>query len=197
MNIFLASASPRRAELLHQVGIPFTVIEPSIAEEMVEGVSYEEMVTRLALEKTASVSGKVESGYILAADTVVVSGSKALGKPVNTEEAGRMLRQLSGTRHLVLTGIALVNADTGASESGFAKTYVWMKTLTDEQINSYVATGEPMDKAGGYGIQGRAALFVDRVDGCYFNVVGLPLGLFFEFLVRMQVPTWFNEKGWR
>ncbi|MFO7951993.1 MAG: Maf family protein [Bacillota bacterium] len=197
MTIILASSSPRRAELLNQVGIPFKIIEPSISESMQDNVPASEMVAKLALKKAFSVSVQVDSGYVLSADTAVISGSEIMGKPLNEKDAYRMLKQLSGTKHLVLSGLALVDVTTGGYENGFAETHVWLKTLLDEQIYNYIATGEPIDKAGAYGVQGRAALFVDKIEGCYSNVVGLPLGLLFDFFKRLQIPTWFNRKGWR
>ncbi len=195
MMLILASSSPRRANLLCQVGIPFTIIEPTIQESMEKGVPASEMVARLALNKALSVSEKVEGGYVLSADTAVFSGTEVMGKPADEKDARRMLRQLSGTKHLVISGLALVDAATGFYENGFSETYVWLKHLREDQINSYIATGEPMDKAGAYGIQDRAALFVEKIDGCYFNVVGLPLGLLFDFFTRMQIPAWFNKRG--
>lgn len=193
--LILASSSPRRANLLYQVDIPFTVIEPSIDENMEKDVPAGEMVAKLALQKALSVSEKVESGYVLSADTAVIFDHEVMGKPSDEKDACRMLRLLSGSRHLVLSGLALVNAANGCYENGYSETRVWLKHLSDDQINSYVATGEPMDKAGAYGIQGRAAFFVEKIEGCYFNVVGLPLGLLFDFFSRMQYPAWFNMKG--
>jgi len=162
--LILASESPRRAELLRQVAIPFRIVPPAVSEELSGKPSPQEMVALLAL-------------YVLGADTVVLHDETVLGKPVDPEDAVRMLRLLSGSRHSVLTGLALVNAATGYLLERLSLTQVWIKTLAEDEIKAYVATGEPFDKAGAYGIQGKGALLVEKIEGCYFNVVGLPLSL--------------------
>ncbi len=194
MKLILASASPRRADLLRQAGIPFAVIEPTVSEQLEERLSPEELVSVLARRKAMDVAGRVGSGYILAADTIVLYRGLILGKPADAEEAGRMLKLISGDRHEVITGLILLDAATGRLESGVSSTGVWLKELSNIEISAYLATGEPLDKAGAYGIQGLAALLVKRVEGCYFNVVGLPLNLLYELMTNMQLPIWLNGK---
>ena len=140
------------------------------------------------------VAAGLREGIVLGADTVVYHRGEVLGKPADLDEARRMLRRLSGGQHSVITGLALVDARTNICESDFAETRVWMRALEDELIDAYVATGEPMDKAGAYAIQGKAALFVERIEGCYFNVVGLPLYQLSLLLSRMEIKPW---SGWR
>lgn len=194
MKLILASASPRRADLLRQSGIPFQVVIPDVSEDL-NGVSEpHEMVTRLALRKALAVSERFKHGIIIAADTVVLYQGVVMGKPRDHDDAWRMLRLLSGDKHEVLTGIALVDAASGRSECAVSTTGVWLKDLTESEIDFYVKTGEPLDKAGAYGIQGLAALFVEKIDGCYFNVVGLPLNLLYSLMKLMQVPIWLNGK---
>ncbi len=194
MKLILASASPRRAELLRQADILFEVIKPSISEEVGDANDPEDLVRQLAFKKALEVSSRLKSGYVLSADTIVVYGDQILGKPSDPDDARKMLRMLSGKQHTVITGLVLKDISTGCQEIGISKTRVWLKVLTEQQINAYVASGEPMDKAGAYGIQGKAALFTEKIEGCYFNVVGLPLSLLFELMTRLEVPTWLSGK---
>jgi septum formation protein len=193
VKLILASASPRRALLLKQVGIPFQVI-PSTVNEAVEGFTPEETVVKLALAKARQVAAGFSDGLVLGADTVVVYQDTVLGKPRSAHEARRMLLQLSGGEHRVITGLALVDAARGGYQTASSETRVWMRALESELIDAYVATGEPMDKAGAYGIQEKAAFFVERIEGCYFNVVGLPLTQLYLLLSRMEIKPWF---AWR
>jgi septum formation protein len=178
MKLILASASPRRRELLTQVGVSF-VIEVSDVEEVLDDtLSPELQVQSLALQKAQAVAAQHKDGLVLGADTVVVDAGSLLGKPQNTEEAAEMLRSLSGKWHQVMTAVALVDAnDTKHEWTSVEITNVKFRDLTEDDIAAYVATGESMDKAGAYGIQGYGALLVERIEGCYNNVVGLPLQL--------------------
>lgn len=178
MKLILASASPRRRELLTQVGVSF-VIEVSDVEEVLDDtLSLELQVQSLALQKAQAVAAQHKDGLVLGADTVVVDAGSLLGKPQNTEEAAEMLRSLSGKWHQVMTAVALVDAnDTKHEWTSVEITNVKFRDLTEDDIAAYVATGESMDKAGAYGIQGYGALLVERIEGCYNNVVGLPLQL--------------------
>jgi septum formation protein len=194
LTLILASESPRRAELLRQVAIPFRVVAPAVSEELSGRPSPEEMVALLALRKARAVSDRLPDGYVLGADTIVLHGETVLGKPVDSDDAARMLRLLSGDRHSVLTGLALVNAANGYLLERLSLTQVWIKTLADDEIKAYIATGEPFDKAGAYGIQGKGALLVEKIEGCYFNVVGLPLSLLNEMITEMNIPTWLSRK---
>ncbi len=180
MNLILASASPRRRELLEQIGVSF-VIESSDVDEVVDAaLPPEQQVQLLALQKAQAVAGKRKDGLVLGADTVVVNEGKLLGKPKDTAEAKAMLADLSGKWHQVMTAVALVDAANGADQkqnvwTSVEITNVKFRALTEDDIAAYVATGESMDKAGAYGIQGYGALLVERIEGCYNNVVGLPL----------------------
>lgn len=175
MRLILASASPRRKALLERLGIPFAV-QVSQAEEKVDpSWSPEETARRLALLKAQDVAGEAKEALVIGADTIVVLDGEILGKPASPEEAKDMLRRLSGRRHEVITGLALIDTASGAVDHCHETTIVWFRHLAEEEIDWYVATGEPLDKAGAYGIQGKGALLVERIEGCYFNVVGLPL----------------------
>jgi septum formation protein len=174
LKIVLASASPRRKELMEQLGIPFEVVDPGDVEEVASGRP-EEAVSRNSLAKALKVAGGLEEGIVVGADTVVVKSDRILGKPRDPAEAKEMLRALSGSSHRVLTGLVVVDAGTGRVESDVVETLVNMLPLSEEDIDRYVATGEPLGKAGGYAIQGLGAVLVEGIDGCFHNVVGLPL----------------------
>lgn len=171
LELILASASPRRAELLCQLGLRFDVQPADIDETEVDHETPYEFVRRLAEEKAETVSFSSE-GVVLAADTVVVHQDRTMGKPVNPQRAREMLRALSGSWHQVYTGTALV---TEITRSVVTRTNVKFKAISDREIERYIETGEPLDKAGAYGIQGVGSLFVERIEGSYSNVMGLPL----------------------
>ena len=179
--LVLASASPRRRELLAQAGYTFRVQPAHVNEDLLPGEEPIAYVTRLAREKAEAVfrdtpgASREDDLAVLGADTTVTVDGRILGKPENAADAARMLRLLSGRTHRVMTGVALVTA--AATEVAAEVTAVRFLTLSDEEIAAYVATGEPMDKAGAYAIQGRAARWIPRIEGCYFNVVGLPIAL--------------------
>lgn len=174
MRILLASASPRRRELLEMLGVKDLVIIPANTDETVTGLSPEETVRAIALEKARAVAGSAAaSDIIIAADTLVYLNGGALGKPGDASDAALMLRGLSGNRHTVYTGVALIH--DGRELTFFERTDVYFRALSDEEIAAYIRTGEPMDKAGAYGAQGRGAAFIERIEGDFFNVVGLPL----------------------
>jgi septum formation protein len=194
MKLLLASASPRRAELLTQAGIPFRVEVPLINETAEKSSTPRGLVHKLARKKALEVSTRVQDRYILAADTIVTHDGKIIGKPDDEADAFRMLACLSGNKHEVFTGLVLLDVSTGKMESGVAVTSVWMKKLSALHINNYVATGEPFDKAGAYAIQGYAGLFIEKIEGCYTNVVGLPLGLLNDLFMRSGYPIWLNRK---
>ena len=186
--LLLASASPRRRELLTQAGYTFTVAPAHIPEDPLPGESPIAYVVRLAREKAEAVYAQhaardndADPLLVLGADTTVVApNGEILGKPVDAADAARMLRLLAGATHQVITGVALVSSGVeapGSLETAAEVTHVTMLTLSESEIADYIASGEPMDKAGAYAIQGRAARWIPRVHGCYFNVVGLPLSL--------------------
>lgn len=182
--LVLASASPRRKELLAQAGFQFTVTPTSIPEDPRPGENPVAYVTRLAREKAQSVYAQLQSkdnavvpdSIVLGADTTVVApNGEILGKPNDAADAAHMLRLLSGATHQVMTGVAVVRV--GRIDTAAEVTHVTVLALSDAEIAAYIATGEPMDKAGAYAIQGYAARWIPRIHGCYFNVVGLPLAL--------------------
>src|SRR3984957_8081189 len=179
-TLILASASPRRRELLTQAGYRFQVEASSVAESRRPGEDAIRFVTRLAREKAEEVFARHQSSAeavtVLGADTVVVCDGEVMGKPVDASEAERMLLLLSGRTHQVVTGVAVVWA-SGSAEVAAELTQVTMRTISPEEVSDYVAGGEPMDKAGAYAIQGYAGRWIPRINGCYFNVIGLPLAL--------------------
>ncbi len=186
-TIILASSSPRRKELLHQIGLDFRVDPADVDERVLPGESPEGYAVRVALDKSRVAAAKAETGIVIAADTIVVLDNEILGKPADAGDAERMLMKLSGREHRVITGLAVMDAATGKVLTRTSITRVWFRSLAPNEIISYVATGEPLDKAGAYGIQERGALLVDKIDGCYFNVVGLPLSLLGELLRHFGV----------
>ncbi len=173
--IILASSSPRRVELLKQVGIDPEIRPSEVPEEVDANSPVEELVQRLALKKARASANVFLKSLIIGADTIVCRGKKVYGKPKNFSQAVEMLQSLNGKAHKVITGIAVLEHPGGRFMTGFEETRVFFKTLSDDEIISYVNSGESFDKAGGYGIQGKGALLVKRIEGDYFNVVGLPL----------------------
>lgn len=172
-DIILASASPRRSELMTLAGFRFDVVCADIDEIVPEKALPQEVVMSLALQKAQAVAKDHRKSAVVGSDTVVALDGKILGKPRSEKEAAEMLRSLSGRIHKVYTGVAIVFGEKVTSF--FEETEVEFYTLTDQEILDYVATGEPMDKAGAYGIQGRGAVLVKRINGDYFNVMGLPI----------------------
>jgi septum formation protein len=178
--IVLVSASPRRKELLQQIGIPFEVYPAEVDETLPNRFDDPaSLAIELARRKVRAVASQFPGRWLLAADTLVVVGKRLLGKPQGPKEAFLMLRQLSGRTHKVVTGLCLAKTDVKGkihrSYETAETTLVTFRQLTDDEISAYISTGEPMDKAGAYGIQGKASIFVTKIVGCYFNVVGLPL----------------------
>jgi len=188
-HLLLASRSPRRLEILRTVGIAPEVRVSAVDERSLPGMAPPLYATALARLKAEAVANGLPAAdragtLVLGADTVVVLGREILGQPDDRDEALQMLRDLSGKTHEVVTGVCLVDAESGAAETGHEITRVRFKTLTEAEIAWYVDSGEPMDKAGAYGIQGRAGLFVEGIEGCYFNVVGLPLHRVYRMLEK-------------
>ena len=175
----LASQSPRRSEILRQAGIPFTVRTADVDESPLPGEGPRAYVLRLAEAKARAIEASPEE-TVLGADTTVVVDGEILAKPVSPADAQRMLVLLSGRRHEVLTGVCLLCA--GEARRDWASTTVEFSPMTEAEITAYVATGEPMDKAGAYAIQGLASKFIERIEGDYFNVMGLPVALVYRRL---------------
>jgi septum formation protein len=188
--IILASQSPRRRELLTQIGLEFSIQPANVDERIIPGEQPEDHVLRLAKEKAMTAAVCSGQGIVIAADTVVVVDDSVLGKPADRNDAIRMLTLLSGTVHQVVTGLCVFDADSRNTIVRTSTTKVWFRTLATHEINAYVDSGEPLDKAGAYGIQGKGALLIDRIEGCYFNVVGLPLAVLGECLALVHVPLW-------
>jgi septum formation protein len=177
--LVLASQSPRRGEILRQAGIPFIVRAAPVDETPLDGEKPEAYVQRVAEMKTLAIPASAGE-VILGADTTVVIDGEMLGKPADAADARRMLSLLSGRRHEVMTGICLRRFVE--VERDWAVTRVWFSSLSGREIEEYAASGEPRDKAGAYAIQGLASKFVERIDGCYFNVMGLPVSLVYRYL---------------
>jgi septum formation protein len=176
MKLILASASPRRAEILRDAGLSFSVLSSAIDETAYPGETPADLVLRLANAKADLVAARtVGPAIVIAADTVVVLEGQILGKPRSTDDARHMLERLSGRTHSVLTGVSLVRLPDAERRQFAETTLVHFVQLTEEDISDYLATEEPYDKAGAYAIQGRAGRYIPRIEGCYFNVVGLPL----------------------
>jgi septum formation protein len=173
MHILLASGSPRRRELFSWLGVDFEVIIPDVDETVLGDEAPEEYCSRLSLEKAASIQKERPRDLIIAADTVVVTGGAILGKPFDEADAHRHLRQLQGSMHEVYTSYTV--AHETRSTTRVIRTRVYFREMTEGEISWYVSTGEPMDKAGSYALQGIGAIFVDRIEGSYTNVIGLPL----------------------
>lgn len=187
-SLILASGSPRRRALLVELGLPFAVAVSGAPETLDPSLMPEAQAVALAERKARAVATGLSAGLVLGADTIVVRDGEILGKPADEEDSKSMLRRLSDREHQVITGLALVDAATAAVERAAVKSTVHVRSLTVEEIAAYVATGEPADKAGAYAIQGIGAGLVRRLDGCYTNVVGLPLCAVAELLTRAGVP---------
>lgn len=188
--IILASSSPRRRELLVQAGIPFTVMPGEVDESKVELFGTpEQKAEHLAYVKALDVAQKVDKGLVLGADTIVVCDGELFGKPIDKEDAQRMLESLSGREHMVITGIALIDASNGTVKKGVETTKVKFSTLTKDEILAYIKTGEPFGKAGAYAVQERGALLVEGLNGCYSNVVGLPLKKLGKLLLEFGIKV--------
>ncbi len=188
-RLILASESPRRYELLIQMGLDFEVIPSKIFEGFVQAESPRAHVIRLAEAKAREVASKYPDRWVVAADTIVCINGSILGKPQGREEAAEMLRRLSGQDHRVLTGFSVCHSEKGESDKEVVETVVRMKPLTSAEIEWYVYTGEPYDKAGGYAIQGIGSFMIESIQGSYTNVVGLPLCELIQMLNRLGAIT--------
>lgn len=186
-KIILASSSPRRNAILKNLGMKFEVI-PSKCDESAPNIPPEEMVCYIAKKKAMDVKNRCSrEDVIIAADTVVSIDNKIIGKPKNMQEAFDTLRNLSGREHKVITGICIMCEDSNVCYQSFEVTKVFFKSLSDEEIWDYINTSEPLDKAGSYGIQGFGGLFVEKIDGCYYNVVGLPIKIIYKVFREMGI----------
>ena len=182
-RLVLASESPRRLQLLRQIGLEPEVIPPNINEDEVTDSSIIHLIQKLAESKGRSIAEKVEDGITISADTIVALGDRVIGKPAGRDEAINMLRELSGKMHTVLTAIFILSTPSSYSITDYVQTKVYFRTLSEKEIMLYVDTAKPLDKAGAYGIQDSGALFVQKIEGCYNNVMGFPLTRFYEMMI--------------
>ena len=186
LQIYLASKSPRRRKLIKQLGISFKSFSVDLQEEILDGEHPAQTVRRLALHKSETASLKIRKGIIITADTIVVLDKEIIGKPKDEKDAYKILSKLSGRTHLVFTGFVVKNLTSGKSIVDYERTKVTFRELTSKEIYDYIKTGSPMDKAGAYGIQDDfGAVFVEKIDGCYYNVVGLPLAKLYRSLMEI------------
>ncbi len=194
-SIVLASASPRRRDLLAQLGIRFAVVPSNASEEQIPGESPQQFVVRLSVEKAREVANRSEQPgrWFIGSDTIVLRDDTILGKPADAADAAAMLRSLSGRSHYVLSGYAIYDREEDTTVSGAVSTQVRFKELTEREIAGYIATGEPMDKAGSYAIQGIGAFMVLGISGSYTNVVGLPLCIVVDELERLGAVRLFED----
>lgn len=187
MRFILASSSPRRRELLTSIGIPFDVVPSHVPEEHQPGEAPEEYVARLSRDKAHAIAAKYPSQWVIAADTTVLLGDQLLEKPVDRADAARMLSLIAGKTHTVYTGVTLQRLDQQYCETRVAESEVRMLPLSPRDIEWYVETGEPLDKAGAYAVQGIGAMFIDSIHGSYTNVVGLPLATLFQMMRKVGI----------
>jgi septum formation protein len=178
-KLVLASSSPRRAEILERAGWPHEIIVAGIDETLIPNEEAASYVQRLARSKAEAVASRLNAGLVLGADTTVVVANQILGQPADEADAKRMLNLLNAKWHEVLTGVAVVRVG-GETRVAYEKTRVRFAEMSDNEIDWYISTGEPFGKAGAYGIQGKASLFVEEIEGDYFNIMGLPIRLVYE-----------------
>jgi septum formation protein len=186
-RIILASASPRREELLGKIGLKFEVEPSDYAEDMSSELSPDELARAISLEKARAVASKHKNTIVIAADTFIVFRGKIMGKPNTEAEARKMLMRLRGKAHSVITGFTIMDTEENKVLTKSVETVVYIKNLTSEEIEAYVKSGEPLDKAGAYAIQGLGSVIVERIEGDYFNVIGLPLSALTEGLKEFGV----------
>jgi septum formation protein len=186
-KIILASSSPRRKQILEQVGLKFTVEVSDYEENPIPGMSPSKFVETLSLGKAKAVAKNHNDAIIIGADTAVFIDNKILGKPKTKEEAREMLNKLSGETHSVFTGFTVIDTKNNKIITDHIETKIKFKNLSDEEIAGYIKTGEPMDKAGAYGVQDRGALFVEYIEGDYANITGLPIVKIFEILKTLGI----------
>jgi septum formation protein len=189
-EIILASTSPRRKQLMQYLfSDNFKIMSPDYEEDNELPVKAEELVRIHADGKASSVAGKLKSGIVIGADTIVVSGTKVLGKPANMEDATRILRAQSGKTTKVISGICVIDIENKRKITEVVVTEVKMKKLGDEDIDKYICTGEPDGRSGAFAIEGIGGVFVERVDGCFFNVVGLPIYTLNSILIKLGIDV--------
>jgi septum formation protein len=186
-QIVLASGSPRRRELLEKIGLTFKVDPSDYPENLSATIKPEELVAEISLGKALSVASRYPDSIIIAADTIGVIGKRVIGKPHTAGEAAKMLGWLSGRSHRVITGLTVLDSKSGKAVSETVETRVYFKKLSQDEIEHYVSSGEPLDKAGAYAIQGLGSLLVEKIKGDYYNVMGLPLQALSQMLLKFGV----------
>lgn len=188
-KIILASASPRRKEILEKTGLKFRVDESDYEENMDIGMKPHELAVCHSVGKARAVARRYKNALIISADTIVVLKNRVFGKPRSKKEAAEMLKILSGKAHTVITGYTLMDTDTGKELSRAVESTVYFKRLSEDEIKTYIKSGEPLDKAGSYGVQGLGAVIVRRIEGDFFNVMGLPLNSIAESLKKFGIKV--------
>ena len=188
-HIILASASPRRKDLLNQIGLKFDIKSSDIDESSISYKNPYDLVKKLSLLKAKFVAKSNKNSIIISADTVVVFKNKIIGKPKDKRDAKKILKTLSSKMHTVITGFIILDTQTSEIVSDFEESKVWFRKISEEEIDSYVNSGEPLDKAGGYGIQEKGGIFVKKIEGDYFNVVGLPLSKVASGLKKLGISV--------
>lgn len=186
-KIILASTSPRRKEIFSKLKLPFSIKPSDYKEDMSLNLPAEKLVVRLAAEKAKAVAKKYKNSVVIAADTFVVFNKKHLGKPKTAAKARAMLKLLSGKKHYIITGVAIVDSGSGKIASFYEKTFVKFAKLSQKTIDAYIKTGEPLDRAGAYAIQERGALLVEKIEGDFYNAVGLPLKTLVQELKKFGI----------
>ena len=187
MEIVLASASTRRKELLEKIGLHFTVDPSDCPEDACFELEPHERAKQVSLDKARAVAARHSNALIIAADTFIVSGGQVMGKPHSPNEAKRMLKAISGRSHVAITGFTILDTTNGKTLSRVMETRVYMRKLSEREIDSYVSSSEPLDKAGAYAIQGLGSVLIDKIEGDYYNVMGLPLNAFAQALKSFGV----------
>ena len=186
-EVILASASPRRKELLEKIGLRFKVEPSNYEEDIPSELEPHELAQKISLEKAKVVASKHQNVIVIAADTFIVFGGQILGKPHTEKEARKMLEAISGKSHSVITGFSIIDTDKNKTLSKSVETKIYIRKLTLAEIDAYVKSKEPLDKAGAYAIQGLGAVFVEKIEGDYFNVIGLPLSALTEALKEFGI----------
>lgn len=193
-KIILASTSPRRHELAQGMGLEFDIVPSKYEEDMTLKMSASELVKTLSYGKAKEVAERIGKGIVIGVDTIVVFKGKKLGKPKSEKDAFKMLKSFSGKWQEVYSGVAIIDCESGKEIKDYEVTKVKFRKMNDEEIWKYIKTGDPMDKGGAYGIQGLSSIFIERVEGCYFNVVGFPVHNVYKNLKKLGVDIFEYEK---
>jgi septum formation protein len=191
-TLILASSSPRRQELIQTLGLPYEIRVSDVNEDTDAGMSPAEIVEQLSIRKARAVSDMYkaeqrEEGIVIGSDTIVVLGEEVLGKPRDQQDAARMLDALQGKAHHVFSGVACIDLKTGRELRSHMVSKVTFRAMSEEEIWGYVQTGEPLDKAGAYGVQGLGAVFIEKIEGDFYNIMGLPLNLLYQMLLKLGI----------